>query len=81
MHTLTLASHTQTPGVFFLCFFVEKLLRGAGGGGEIEITVYKGGIHVSVYMHVNVCTMIVQNENAQGGHKILKGGIKFSRGA
>ena len=26
-----------------------------------------GGIHVSVYMHINVCTMIVQNDNAQVG--------------
>ena len=27
----------------------------------------RGGIHVLVYMHVNVCTMIVQNDNAQRG--------------
>ena len=26
-----------------------------------------------VYMHVNVCTVIVENDNAQGGHKIFKG--------
>ena len=36
------------PGVF-----LEKLLRGC----EIEIAVCEGGgIHVSVYMHVNVST-------------------------
>ena len=58
-----------------------------GGGGEIEIAVCEGGgrnrdsrlrggggIHVSVYMHVNVCTMIVQNDNAEGG------GTKSSKG-
>ena len=44
-------------------FFKEKLLGGEGGG-KIEIAVYKGGIHVSLYMNVNVCTMIVQNDGA-----------------
>ena len=43
------------------CFFLEKLLRPGGGGGgggvggqKIKIAVCEGGIHVSVYMHVNV---------------------------
>ena len=44
-----------------LCASLEKLLR--GWGDEIEIAIYEGDIHVSVYMHVNVCTMIVQNDN------------------
>ena len=35
---------------------------------------------MSVYMHVNVCTMIVPNDNAQGGDKILKGGDKILKG-
>ena len=32
-----------------------------------KITKGGGGIHVSVYMHAKGCTMIVQNDNAQGG--------------
>ena len=35
---------------------------------------------MSVYMHVDVCTMIVQNDNAQGwGHKILKGYLESEK--
>ena len=34
---------------------------------------------MSVYMHVNACTMIVKNDNAQGGGG-GGGGTKFSRG-
>ena len=42
----------------FSCVFV-CVCRGfsrkiAKGGGKIEIVIFKGGIHVSVYMHVNV---------------------------
>ena len=48
--------------------FLEKLL----GGGRNRDSRLQGGIHVSVYMHINVCTMIVQNDNALGEHKILK---------
>ena len=54
-------------------FFKTKIAKGSKSR-------LGGGIHVSVYVHVNVCTMIVQNGNAQGGtkslmgHKILKGG-------
>ena len=40
----------QVSSVHSRVFFIEKLLR----GGEIEIAVCEGGIHVSVYMHVNV---------------------------
>ena len=46
----------------FLIF--RKIAAGGGGGDEIEIAVCEDSIHVSVYMHVNVCTVIVQNDNA-----------------
>ena len=50
-------------------FFYRNIAKGVGGGGQNRDSRLRGGIHVSVYMHINVCTMIVQNDNAQGGTK------------
>ena len=42
----------MVDGSGFFKNFKKKLLRGGGGG--IEIAGCEGGIHMSVYMHVDV---------------------------
>ena len=55
--TLYSRANSMTPSSVLCSSSVRKFAKGGGGGGggsEIEIAVSEGGIHVSVYMLVNV---------------------------
>ena len=65
---------------FFTVCRVFKRKITIKGGDKIQIAGCKGGIHVSVYMHANVCTMIVQNDNARGGGQNPQGGAQNPQG-
>ena len=76
----------ESGQLYYSVLFERKIAReggGGGGGGANRDSFLQGGgggIHVSVYMHVNVCTMIVQNDNAQrGGTKYSGGGGQMPR--